>query len=293
MLDTTTLLEQTYERLNVFFFTGLLGVLAGWIAWQKGFFQWSKWPPPFVAVKGTDVIKGFLAFLLAQVVIVPAIIVIIFKFFYGIEAESITLHQMMSRGWISLLSILGGFISVYFVFFTLPASRRRAIWGSSSHWLHDLLLGAATWFISFPIVTAIGQLISIAVLWIFQQEQVDQVAVKHVKDVTSDPLILALTVIGVTMVVPCVEELLFRGLLQSWLRAKLKRSFWAIALTSLIFALFHYSTSQGITNIELIFSLFVLSCFLGFLYERQRSLWASIGLHGFFNAISIVMIINQ
>jgi uncharacterized protein len=67
----------------------------------------------------------------------------------------------------------------------------------------------------------------------------------------------------------------------------------SILLASLIFAFFHFSYSQGIDNIEVITSLFVFSCFLGFVYERQQSLWASVGLHALFNAISVVLIVLE
>lgn len=292
MLNTSSLVSQTEQHLVVFFFMGLFSLFTSWLAWQAGLFKNSKRPAPLTEVKGADVLKGFLAFVLVQVILVPAIVVIIFHLFYRVDADSITLSDIMNQGSIGLLSILSVFIAVYSVYFSLPADRRKAIWGSSSHWLSDLSLGMATWFVSYPLVTTLSQLISIAVLWIFQQETVDQVAVKHVKEVR-DPLILMLTIIGITVIIPCVEELLFRGLLQSWLRSKFKQSVGAIILTSLIFALFHYSTSQGVTNIELLFSLFMLSCFLGLLYERQRSLWAPIGLHGFFNAVSILMILFE
>jgi membrane protease YdiL (CAAX protease family) len=97
------------------------------------------------------------------------------------------------------------------------------------------------------------------------------------------------SVILIVTLVPFLEEVLFRGFLQTWLRRVVGVS-GAIWLTALTFALFHFSTSQGADNVELISSLFVLGCFLSFLRERQRSLWAPIGLHAAFNAISILMI---
>jgi membrane protease YdiL (CAAX protease family) len=118
----------------------------------------------------------------------------------------------------------------------------------------------------------------------------EQVAVQQLKLIThSEPLLISMmiTIIGI---VPILEELLFRGFLQSWLREKL--SMWlAIPIASLLFAVVHFSKDQGLDNLELIASLFVLSCFLGYLFERQKSLWASIGLHSGFNLISAFMII--
>jgi membrane protease YdiL (CAAX protease family) len=65
----------------------------------------------------------------------------------------------------------------------------------------------------------------------------------------------------------------------------------AILLTSLAFALFHYSGSQEIGNVSLIASLFTFALFLGFIYEKQSSLFASIGLHMTFNLASALRIL--
>ena len=87
-----------------------------------------------------------------------------------------------------------------------------------------------------------------------------------------------------------LEEFLFRGVLQNFLKKYFKRDV-SIIITSLVFAFFHYSPSQKLSNISIIGSLFVLACFLSFLYERQKSLFAPIFLHATFNAISIINLI--
>ncbi|MBI3211827.1 MAG: CPBP family intramembrane metalloprotease [Simkania negevensis] len=51
--------------------------------------------------------------------------------------------------------------------------------------------------------------------------------------------------------------------------------------------LFHLSSSQGVGNI----SLFIFALYLGFLYEKQCSLFASIALHMTFNSISVIRIL--
>jgi membrane protease YdiL (CAAX protease family) len=65
----------------------------------------------------------------------------------------------------------------------------------------------------------------------------------------------------------------------------------AIIFSALCFSLFHLAPSQGIGNISLVASLFLFALFLGFIYERQASLFASIGLHMTFNAVSTVRIL--
>jgi membrane protease YdiL (CAAX protease family) len=107
-----------------------------------------------------------------------------------------------------------------------------------------------------------------------------------------NPVLFPIIVILISIVVPVLEELLFRGCLQSWISQKLGK-IKAILITSIVFALFHFSRSQGLSNLELFAALFVLSCYLGYLYERQQSLLAPIALHSIFNAISISMLSMQ
>jgi membrane protease YdiL (CAAX protease family) len=65
----------------------------------------------------------------------------------------------------------------------------------------------------------------------------------------------------------------------------------AIVFSSICFSAFHFSFSQGIGNISLLFSLFVFALFLGFIYERQGSLFASISLHMTLNIVSVARIL--
>ena len=92
------------------------------------------------------------------------------------------------------------------------------------------------------------------------------------------------------MSAPLLEEFLFRGLFQTWIKKHLGVKA-AILIASLCFALFHVSVAHGVGNLSLVPSLFVFSCFLGFIYERQKSLFASIVLHTTFNLVSTLRII--
>ncbi len=289
MLDEKALAKEIAERLSIVLNAFLFALLANIVAWWKGFFQ----KPLFSSslIKGENVLSGFAAFLLAQVIIMPILIIISFAFIYGQDFNMTTLNEV-AKGWLNLLTLLGGFLGVSIVFWNLRLDQRREIWGDYSKWYYHLFMGILTWFISFPVVVMINQLISISILFIFRQLPTDQVVARNLKAIVFDPPLFWATIFVISCLVPLVEECLFRGFLQSWLKSKIKRVGWAIVGTSLIFALFHYSVLQGISNIELLCSLFVLSCFLGFLYERQRSLWAPIGLHGFFNAMGVMMIIN-
>ncbi|GAF76601.1 unnamed protein product, partial [marine sediment metagenome] len=62
----------------------------------------------------------------------------------------------------------------------------------------------------------------------------------------------------------------------------------AILLSSFFFAAFHFSILQKWSNVTILVTLFVLSIFLGLLYERQKSLLSPIVLHSTFNFFSVL-----
>lgn len=290
MLDQTALMNEINERLVVFCYSLFIALLTWSLAWRWGFFKEVFFQPASIKVKGKDVIKGFFIFLIAQALVVPALIVVVSTISHAINSS---IPSSIDHKWLSLFVILGSSFLLFLFFFNLPIDERQAIWGDTSRWYDHLIIGILTWFVSYPFVLAVGQVVSLVVLSIFKQSPAEQVAVSQLKNIFLDRWLFGMSVIGVTCLVPLAEELLFRGLLQSWIKGKIKQTTWAIIITSFVFALFHYAPAQGITNIELLFSLFLLSCFLGFLYERQRSLWAPIGLHGFFNAMSVLLIVNN
>ena len=147
-----------------------------------------------------------------------------------------------------------------------------------------------TWFIAYPIVSTVGQTLSFILYLFFDISPLEQTPVKALKTTFNDPLVFGFMAAIIVFLVPIIEELMFRGLMQTYLNNYFRRVP-AIVLTAFVFALFHYSPEQGATNIEFIVTLFVLSCFLGFIYERQASLWAPIGLHVAFNGISVLAIL--
>lgn len=87
-----------------------------------------------------------------------------------------------------------------------------------------------------------------------------------------------LVVVGV--VAPIVEETVFRGLLYGWLRARI-----GIAAGAVISALI-FSVAHGI--LVLAPALAVTGLVLALVYERSRSLWPAVIVHGLVNTIMIV-----
>lgn len=152
---------------------------------------------------------------------------------------------------------------------------------------NDLLLALCGWLISFPLVVLLSSLLEI-LLYLITGTLVlpDQVAVLFLKMTFGQPFYFLLATIAIVIFAPLIEETLFRGFLQNYLRRYLS-PFASVAAASICFTSFHFSMDQGISNIPILSSLFILGCFLGFLYERQQSIFSPILMHALFNALSV------
>lgn len=291
-MEALEIQKQIQEKWMIFWIALGIGLVAFILAWHKGLFK------PFRAtnqpvIKGTNVLTGFGYFLFMEILFIPSLLSIIF-FLSGWQLTDITHFMNSFKGWINLFLLLGGFLGVVFAYFSLTPIQRRELWKQTPvPWYEHLGIGIATWFVSYPWFFAFSQAISLTVWYLFHHSSIEQVVVQNLRSTLSNPWLFSLTALTVVTLVPLMEEFLFRGLLQSWFKRTFHHTSLAIILSSLIFSLFHYSYAQGLSNIELLSSLFMLSCVLGFLYERQHSLWAPIGLHAFFNFISLWFIFKE
>ena len=77
-----------------------------------------------------------------------------------------------------------------------------------------------------------------------------------------------------------IEEIIFRGLLQSLLRSYVRKPWLAIALTSFVFMLVHQPWHWP--------AIFVLSAALGYAYEKSGSLWRPFVMHALFNGFTVL-----
>lgn len=156
--------------------------------------------------------------------------------------------------------------------------------------LKDFGLGLLTWIIAFPVVVAVSQITESIVFILTGYTGLDQLAIRFLNMAKESPYLLVLALFAILIAAPIIEEFVFRGILYTYLRSKMRRK-GAILLSALIFAAFHFSLDQGLSNVSLLASLFCLALFLAFLYERQQSLIAPIALHMTFNSISVIRIL--
>ncbi len=282
-----TIAADSLQILMVGIFWMLLTTL---FAWKMGYYYLPKQEVeeklPFRVVLVSFAIVILLAMLIIPIFSILAIY--LYKGKIDTSPKTTTL--------INYFSIMIGFLILSAFQFFLSVKERELIWGklfgpttSLNKTLKDILMGILTWFISYPVLIVVSRMVSLTFEHYGIEVLVDQVAVSHVRAALASPLIFAIVALSVTFFVPVIEEFLFRGCLQTWLRGKLGVKN-AIVVTSLIFAGFHFSVDQELGNVEILITLFSLSLFLGFIYERQQSLLASIALHSFFNGLSVLFI---
>ncbi len=280
------------DYIEIILLFGLLAVVVNWFAKSRGYFML-----PFQHSTGKSVLK------LRSVVIVFAIYLVMSMAVSSVLAHLLhTIYAMRqtpiplaATGWLQLAIVSSILYFFYLYARTLEPSLKKRIFKDRAipnakpiPW--DFCMGIMTWFIAFPCVIAIGQFTDMLLLLFTGFESYEQVAVRYLKMTLASPPTLAVALFTILVAAPAIEEILFRGFLQTYFKRFMSIKT-AIVLSSLCFALFHYAPSQGIGNISLVVSLFTFALFLGFIYERQASIFASFALHMTFNAVSTFRIL--
>lgn len=270
------------EIIYSLFSFALLSFFFLFIARKKGFFSLPLADDWIFPIRWYHVIVIFFLYFFVAAVWVPLIIQMLRSF--GIHLHTVQAAALLN--FISSLSILV-LISIYLKW--MQKDVVQSLWNlkKSKKWLNDCQFGALCWVVSFPFVIFSNQFFDWLLHDVFQLPHIpEQLAVRFLKMTFHYPLEFFLTVITIVLFAPIIEEILFRGFLQSFIRQHLgSRS--AIFISSFCFAFFHYSPEQGISNISIISSLFFLALFLGYSYETRRSLIAPISLHALFNMVNV------
>lgn len=276
------------NEIQLIIFSGLLAVLVNWAAWRNNFFKFKEDKGHKSDLPVFGQVATVFAIYIAMSLIVAPLLVRMFLFFMPEP------NQVAMLSYLQLL-VFGITLAIICIFsFLQNRTTFLKIWKNPDQpekksIPFDFGLGVMTWFISFPLVVFIGQIGDLLIYLFFKVENYEQVAVRYLKMTMASPLMFIIALFSVIILAPILEELLFRGFLQSWLKRHVGTK-GAIALAGLAFALFHLDKSQGVGNIALCMSLFSLACYLGFIYERQGSLFASIGMHMTFNVVSTLRI---
>jgi hypothetical protein len=275
---------------GLIFLFGILALLVLVVGWKSHFFSFpaeaKTWPVP---LRWFHVVGIFAIYFGAAAFIAPFLAASMRKsLFPGISP----IEVLGFASWVNFLNSLLILVLLSLFILAIPSQIRKSVWRRTSEvgrpYSDDVSFAAFAWVVSFPLVLFCSQLFDWIITALFHVKEIpEQLAVHFLKMTFGHPLYLILTTLTIIIFAPLIEETLFRGFLQTFIRQHLG-SKQAIGITSLLFALFHYSPEQGLGNIPIVVSLFVLALFLGFVYEKKGSLFAPISLHASFNLISVL-----
>lgn len=279
------------EHLGLFLFALFLSLVTCFIAWYRGYFKDLGAVSAKKDIRLFHVLGAFLVYFAVATVVSLVIYMILSSF--SPEKKAFMSEQINAvKAWVNLIAMLIVFLSFLFYLKWVKKEVRETVLGEQGVGLginhfKNFGMGVLTLVICFPLVIATTQLANMVLILIQKQPQ-EQMAVRFLRSAIHNPVAYIFSCLFVVLIIPAIEELLFRGFLQNWL-AKFFGQIGGILSTSLIFAFFHFSTQQGWGNLEIIPALFVLASFAGYIYFRQKSIYASIGLHATYNAVNVLL----
>lgn len=284
-------MEESYPKeINLFIYLFFLSLIFNFIAYRFGFFSFRRDPDigHKIPLTNFDVLKAFLIILLTPfgVAFLSAVILMVIgKDFSPLKPWLSALTYIFTVGFVALFAL------------KIDKEKRLWVWGRGvrnpfSQNIKVFFIGVFTWFIAYPAAFAFGELFVLGVTYFWGpiSPSLEQNSISFIQSTLENKLLLSFTAISMSFLVPIGEELVFRGFLQTRL-IKLVGLGVGILLTALFFSCLHFSLSQKMLNWELIPTLFILACYLGFLMEKYGNIWAPIGLHMAFNTITIASLI--
>ena len=240
-----------------------------------------------------DVFGAFTFYFFAQLLLIPVAAQVAHRVYAGQWTGAVEwVGSSAVRPWINLMMVAILFMTITVYTFRIEKGSLKQIWGKFLTPASLPLKALGYWCLAYPCLLIISNMShSLLSRWI-TFPVVDQIAVQQVRLSQSDPVLYMLTALSIVTLVPFVEEVLFRGFLQQYLKNHLS-VFASVVVTAVVFAFFHFSMEQGWTNVELIAALFTFSLFLGYIREKSQSLNGSILLHGIFNGMSLLFMSLQ
>lgn len=146
--------------------------------------------------------------------------------------------------------------------------------------------GAYTLILAIPVL--------ILVKWILAQsfafEEKEQKVAILLKNMSQYPLIFVSFSTIVAIIVPFLEELVFRGYLQGWLKSRFNSTV-AVLVSASCFALVHFEYDLKMDNIPILISICIVGIFLAILREKFANIWAPYSFHAIFNGLSVLMVL--
>ena len=227
-----------------------------------------------------DVFKVFLFYLLMMLAGIPVFLIIV-KQIFGLD-----LVETFGQNTILLsLSLVVNILTCLYIFNIVRTGYGLSVvsLGLTIHnWKSDVKTGLKHYLIVLPVIIASGFVVDFA-LRAFGIEPEQQDIINNI--LSEDSLgVLAFMIFFGMLAAPIVEELIFRGFLQSAVRitcGKLQ----TVLTSGFVFALIHW-------NAHVFLQIFILGLLLAYLFEITGSLVAPITVHICHNTTTLAFLIS-
>ena len=187
-------------------------------------------------------------------------------------------HLVMSIGAVVTMAVMMFLAHVHF------ARRLKGFGLNIKTIVKDFFLAIANLLATWPLmIAAITLTMFVAeLIWGADYQMQQHQQLEMITEYTQLPLRIMIVFVAV-VIAPLLEEMLFRGFIQTTIRSfsNIRNSAWpAIAASSVFFAIMHADPGHWP-------ALFILGVCLGYSYEKSGSLFRPIFIHLFFNASSV------
>jgi len=175
------------------------------------------------------------------------------------------------------------------------AQRRPEAVGASSaaarpvRWWWAVVAAVLGLLLCWPVMQLAAE-VSAAVQEYFTTQAPPTIAHRTLREIAAEPTFdawMLLLIVVLTVLVPWLEETVFRGAIQGCLRGLTTSPWPAIVVTALAFGLMHLN----IASLAAVPGLVVFGIALGVVYERTGTLLAPVLMHGLFNMVNIALIL--
>ncbi len=227
----------------------------------------------------TDVFKVFLFYLLMMLAGIPVFFKIV-KYIFELD-----LVETFGQNTILLsLSLVVNILTCLYIFnivitgYGLPVA---SLGLTTCNWKSDIKTGLKHYLMVLPVMIAAGFIVDFA-LRSFGIEPEQQDIINNI--LSEDSLgVLAFMIFFGMLAAPIVEELLFRGFLQSAVRITCNKM-QTILISGFVFALIHW-------NVHVFLQIFILGLLLAYLFEITGSLIAPLTVHVCHNTTTLIFLL--
>ena len=185
---------------------------------------------------------------------------------------------------IIVFSVLVNLSSCFYIIYLIHYRNRQPLssLGITLHnWDENVANGIRKYLIAIPFLILSG-LVTKYICELFGVSPKQQEIAKKIADEDSLQVLILMIVFG-AIIAPVIEELIFRGFLQTTLYKYFGR--WkTIVIGSFLFSVIHL-------NPYVIFQIFILGLFLSYAFDKTRSLVTSITIHTIHNSITFALLL--